>query len=184
MSNTSATGGYLTPASPVAPEWDKSLDVLVQSAIVGITGLPGSLVRPRWQAPMPKQPEPSTDWCSIGVPIVEPDANGAMVHVGVEDEHDVYSRHEGITLLCTFYGPNGQSFAALLRDGIAVPQNMEALKRQRIGLVSTSEIRSVPEFVNQQWVRRYDIELRLRRKVIRRYPILNILSADINVGSD
>ena len=38
-----------------------------------------------------------------------------------------------------------------------------------------------PELINQQWVRRYDLRLRLRRKIERTYPVLNILSADTPV---
>ena len=40
---------------------------------------------------------------------------------------------------------------------------------------------AAPDLLNQQWVRRYDLRIRLRRKIERTYPVLNILSADTPV---
>lgn len=185
MSNTSATGGYLTPDAGSLPPEDVALEDVLQSMVVGISGLPGQMVKPKWQMQsgpttpqVPKQPTPNTDWCSYGITAIDPDANAAMTHVGTDNGLDVYLRHEEIEVLCTFYGPNSMAFASTLRDGIAIPQNMEALRAQKMAYLSVSAIRAVPEFVNQQWIRRHDILIHLRRQVVRKYPILNILSAE------
>lgn len=184
MANSSATGGHLAPVAETPPLTDDALDALFQAAVAGITGISGAMVRPRWQPVPPKQPEPSVDWCAIGITDITPDEGPSIQHVGSlvgevgEIGRDDFKRHETITLLCTFHGPLGMRYAAKLRDGIGIPQNMEGLKANGIGFVESGPIRTVPELYNQQWIRRFDLMLIFRRKVSRTYPILNILSAD------
>ncbi|GAA5786137.1 phage neck terminator protein [Chitiniphilus shinanonensis] len=184
MGNTSATGGYLTPeAAPLPPQGD-ALDAILQKAVVGMTGLPGAMVRPRWQPGNPKQPDATADWCAIGIGMIQPDDNSAMVHVGIEDGHDIYLRHEEIQLQCSFYGPNSMRNAALLRDGIYIPQNSEPLLPESMAFVRSTELRAAPDLINNQWIKRYDLDIWLRRQIRRRYPILNILSAPLNIQPD
>ncbi|MBB3006038.1 phage neck terminator protein [Cupriavidus alkaliphilus] len=183
MANTSATGGYLAPTAPVPPE-DDALDDLLQGLVAGVTGLPGNLVRPRWQPTVPKQPEPSVNWCALGVTEQENDAGPAIQHGPTGDGHDEYQRHQDIRLLCTFYGPAAKGYAQRLADGLAIPQNREQLRPNDMAFVSASEIRATPDFVNQQWVRRYDLTLLLRRKITRTYPVLNLLSAQVSTETD
>lgn len=166
------------------PLEDADLDRQFQMAVVGITGIPGPLVRPRWQPIPPKTPEASVDWCAIGITQQMADAGGYIKHVGADQGHDDYIRHEDIEVLCTFYGPHAQRHAAMLRDGFAIPQNIEALNHVGIGFVDADSIRAVPELFNQQWVKRYDLQLRFRRKVQRTYAVLNILSATPEIISD
>ncbi|QLL11704.1 phage neck terminator protein [Pseudomonas chlororaphis] len=178
MANTSATGGYLAPAGSPAPSEDDQLEDILQAMVVGISGLPGPMVRPRWQPNPPKQPEPNINWCAVGVHETKTVANPAISHVGAGDGSDEYQMHEELSVLCTFYGPQAQAYASILRDGIFIPQNSEAIKSSRMAFVGASDIRPVPELVNQQWVRRYDLFIQMRRQVVRVYPVLNILSAE------
>ena len=143
--NTSATGDVLSPVLDTPPEYDDDLDALFQPIVAQITGLDGSLVRPRWQPTVGKvpTPNPGTDWCAIGVTTITPDANPYIEHQGGEK---------------------------LLDYGIRV--------------VSCNHARAVPEFYNQQWVRRYDIGVTFRRKVSRTYRILNIIDAPVELISD
>lgn len=184
MSNTSASGGYISPAVPSPPLAGDDLDAEFQKAVRGITGLPGQFVRPRWQPNPPKQPEPNVDWCAIGVTMVMADAGPYIEHIGAGDGQDQYQRHEDIELACTFYGPNGQRNALTLRDGLGIPQNIEALNSAGLAFVDAGEIRQVPELVNQQWIKRHDMALRFRRQVKRTYGVLNVLSADPVLVSD
>jgi hypothetical protein len=141
-------------------------------------------VRPRWQAETPKQPEASVDWCAIGVMVTAPDAGPALAHSSAGNGETLSARHEEIVLLASFYGPHGQMFAGLLRDGISIPQNVETLAVHDIGFVECGPIRSMPELVNQKWLRRRDVSLTFRRKVTRNYPILNVLAADVHLFDD
>ncbi len=67
---------------------------------------------------------------------------------------------------------------------MAIPQNGEQLGLNDMKFASASEIRAVPDFVNQQWVRRYDLTLVLRRKITRTYAVLNLLSAEVQSTTD
>lgn len=184
MPNTSATGGYLPPSVASPPLEGDALDAEFQKAVVGITGLPGAMVRPRWQPGNPKQPEPGVDWCAIGVTLQTPDATPHIQHDPAGNGLDRLKRHEAINVLCTFYGPNGMRYAATLRDGLQMPQNLEALALVNIGLNNAGDITAVPELINQQWVKRYDIPLTFSRQVVREYGVLNVLSANPILISD
>jgi hypothetical protein len=50
--------------------------------------------------------------------------------------------------------------------------------------VGTGEIRAAPDLINEQWVRRYDMQLTFRRKITRTYPVLNILTAQGTVQTN
>ncbi|MDT6960144.1 hypothetical protein QTN24_01420 [Cupriavidus sp. SZY C1] len=183
MANTSATGGYLAPTAPVPLE-DDALDDLLQELVAGVTGLPGAMVRPRWQTTVPKHPEPSENWCAIGVNRQANDASPAIQHDGDGDGSDDYIRHQEIDLLCSFYGPAGKGYAQRLADGMSIPQNSEQLALSGMKFVRASDIQPAPALINQQWNRRYDLTLTLRRKITRTYPVLNLLEADLDVAYD
>lgn len=167
------TTGYLVPSPAGAPLYDDALDDLLQGAFVGITGLPGAMVRPRFQAKPPKQPDGATDWCAVGVMHIERDANPV---VGFVERQLV--RHEEIHVLASFYGPNAGAFAAIAADGLALLQNNAALSSQLMLYVNNDTIRQVPELVNEQWIRRFDLPVRFRRQVKRTYAVESLVSAD------
>ena len=179
--NDSSTGGYLQPTG-TPPAEDAALDAIFQQMIVGLTGLPGNMVRPRWQSTVPKQPEPTVNWCAVGVMDTEPDANPYEQQNA--DGSYSFIRHEVLPVLCGFYGPAAMSYAAQARDGIYVSQNNAMLDQHEMGLVEASRITPAPALINQQWVRRFDLTIRIRRRVVRTYPILTVLSAQASVDSD
>jgi len=184
MPNNSSTGGYLAPVVAAPPAEDDALDDLLQALVAGVTGLDGTLVRPRWQPTVPKQPDPGTNWCALGITVQTPDAGPAIQHDPAGDGSDTYNRHQDIELLCSFYGPAAKGYAQRLADGMAIPQNHEQLGLNDMAFVSAGEIRAAPDFVNQQWVRRYDMTLALRRKITRTYQVLNLLSAQVGTTTD
>lgn len=183
MANTSATGGYLAPTAPVPPD-DDDLDNLLQELVAGVTGLPGGMVRPRWQPTVPKQPEPSENWCAMGVTVQGNDAGPAIRHDPAGEGSDTYIRHQQIDLMCSFYGPAAKGYAQRLADSMSIPQNSEQLALNGMKFVSASDIQPAPALINQQWNRRYDLTLVLRRKITRTYPVLNLLSADVATETD
>jgi hypothetical protein len=179
----STTPGYLQPTGAAPPE-DADLDSIFQQLVVGITGLPGNMVRPRWQATVPKQPEPATNWCAVGVTGIEHDANSYDQHNPAGNGSDTFIRHEIITVLCSFYGVNALNFASQARDGMYVQQNNSTLDQFEMGLVEVGSIVTAPDLINQQWVRRFDLSMRIRRRIVRTYPILTILSAQATAKSE
>lgn len=183
--NSSATGGYLAPVGAVAE--DSALEDQIQAAIAGITGLAGRMVRPAWQPDPPAKEDLGVDWCAYRVTSSDPDWTGALVHHPDADGGagaDEFQRHATIEILCSFYGPNARGYATRFSDGLTVPQNMEALGAQGIGFLEAGRIWAAPEFVNNQWVRRQDILVRLRRMVTRTYPVRNVLSAEGEIVAD
>jgi hypothetical protein len=180
--NTSATGGTLSAAPPL-PLDDDALDKVFQQLVVDVTGLDGSLVRPRWQPTTPKQPEPPINWCAIGVTEVQQDANPWELYDPVLNQM-TYWDHEVVTVLASFYGPNSQSFARLLRAGLNVPQNTEELLPYAMRYIDCDTIRAVPELVNLVWIRRQDISLTFRRKVTMTFEVFNILISEVHLQDD
>jgi hypothetical protein len=182
MGNSSLTYGYLTPNTPY-PADDDALTAILQGMVVGITGLDGTLVRPRWQPVIPKMPEPSTSWCAIGVSTTVPDDGP---YIGYDPLNDVgpYIRHETIELACTFYGPQAKQYVSILRDGLGIPQNTDVLRANNMAWVSCGPIQQVPELFNQQWIRRQDMTVTLRREVTRTYNITYLAIAAVDLRTD
>lgn len=178
--NTSATGGFLLPTS-TAPAEDQALEDFIHDLIVGVTGIDATLVRPRWQPTPPKQPSANTDWCAFGVTETDADEYASRVHDPAADSGngvDNVHRHSTVSILASFYGPNGQGNASLLRDGLQVPQNRETLYGASMGFLEASRIIVAPALINAQWVRRFDITVLLRREVVRTFAVQNVESID------
>ncbi len=166
---------YILPTHTTPLPRGLNLTQFIQTVMVGVSGLPGILVRPKWQVDPPKQPDIGVNWMAIGIETLTPDANG---YVGVnEDEATVSQRHEAIDVSCHIYGPDALENADLIRDGFQVPPNLEALRSADMGFVETSTARHLPDLVNQRWINRYIMNVILRREVRRVYPILTFLSA-------
>ena len=173
--STSATGGYL--ASQLEPLADDALDDVLQSALAAIAALPGEMVRPRWQPTPPKTPEPDVDWIALGVTNTTPDAGPYIHYDGTGDGVTHSQRHAELELLVSCYGPHAVGYAHRLRDGLGIPQNLDALKRAGLGFVEAGAVRRMPELVSQQWYNRADITLRMRIATVQRWAILNVLEA-------
>lgn len=168
----------LTPNPTPTPLYGDALDDLIHDLFVGLTGLDGSLVRPRFQVKPPKQPPQGTDWCAVGVMDDDPDAQPAMT-ANPDGVNLDFVRHETIHVLASFYGPNAGALAAQARDGLALSQNNEILASQLMLYVNNDTIRKVPELVGEQWVDRRDLPVTFRRQVKRAYAVASIASADV-----
>jgi hypothetical protein len=182
MANTSASGGVLDPQAPLPPD-DSELDAILQPLVVAITGLDGSLVRPRWQTVVPKMPEPTVNWCAIGVMTETPNGGPQFQYVPGIDA-GTFKEHQALDIAASFYGPAAKQYAARLRDGLRVPQNTDTLRANDMGFVGTGTIRTAPEFINQQWYRRCDLPVSLRRKITRQYAVKNLLAAAVHLIDD
>ncbi len=180
--NTSASGGYLRPTNP-APAEDLDLDVILQGACKGITGLEGSLVRPRWQAIVPNIPPQDTNWAAIGVSQKPSDTYVAEIHDGEGDGETTLIRNESMSGMASFYGPACQANASLFRDGLFIAQNREQLQGHGIELVSVGDLTRAPELIKNLWYDRCDVPFEVRRAVTRTYSVLNLLSAEGTVTS-
>jgi len=173
---------------PPAPAEDDALDNVLHDLIAGVTGLDGSLVRPMWQFTLAQQLEQTGNWCAFGVMSSVPDANPVVEHLFGDDitapAGDRVIRHEELEVLVSFYGPGAKSNVGLLRDGLAVEQNRYAARAAGLYFVDMEPARNAPDFINQQWIRRWDTSLRFRRMVARVYGVNNIVAAEIDLLDD
>jgi uncharacterized protein YaaQ len=187
--NDSSTGGFLRQTNAL-PLNDAALDAVLQQLVVGVTGLPGSLVRPRWQRPdtdpntPPTQPAVNVDWCSIGILNQIPHDFPYEYHTGDGDGYDTQVTWETLDVMASFYGPNCRNNAAVLRSGLYINQNRESLISYGIKLREAGTMTLVPDLVNVQWLSRCDLTIILDREIIRVYPILNLESVQGGISTD
>lgn len=180
MSNDSTTAGYLTPAG-AGPAYDEELEREISRWIRGLTGLPAKLVYPRWTDPQQAIPKNGTTWCAYGISGIQEDFNPAYLQ-GAESAEQW--SHETVSLIVCFYGPAGLAAATQFRDGMLVAQNNDELNRAGLTFMQQGRILNLPELINNQWVRRYDLSVDLRRKIIREYGIKTLASAPVQYFGD
>lgn len=175
VASDSSFRGFLGTSSALPAE-DNALDAILQALIVGVTTLPGNLVRPRWQTNTPDMPEVTVDWCSIGVIDEEPEFNIALMHEATGQGFSTSYDNDIITVMASFYGPNGRGNAKRLRTGLMIGQNRETLFYTGLALMEIpGKAIFLPEFVNMQTMRRVDLTLKFRRRTMLVWPILNLL---------
>lgn len=177
--NTSATGGYVLPIS--GPLVGRELNRFFQQLVVGMTGIEGENVRPRWQAEPANVPTFGNVWAAIGISRRETQGF-AWERMGC-GEHPVYSlsRHEELRLLCSFYDNGVDQYAdaaaASLRDGLQLEQNRAALTCAGMGFVSSGDIVPLPALLKTRWLYRADLPLLFRRTLTWTYPIMGLAGA-------
>jgi hypothetical protein len=188
--NDSASGGYIVDVPPPPPSVGDFQSAL-QQTIAALSGLPGSLVRQRWQPTPPVQPDIDVTWASVGVLNVEADEYPYLDHVGVQflpgadkPGYTVMHRQQTITVLATFYGPGADATAARVRDALYVPQNYEPLRSVGLKLRTVHDIMRVPEIMNQQYIDRADLRMEFRAATYRTYPIRDLAGADVTINTE
>jgi hypothetical protein len=172
----SATGGYLQPASSAPFPGNLTFEQFIQQVFVGISGLPGDLVRDKWQPNPPKQPDLYINWLAIG--IQEEGADTFAYNSVDQNGNNQFMRMEAITVQCSFYGPDALKYGRLVRDGFQIGQNRETLQAAKMDFVSTSTMTRAPDLVNERWINRWEMSVFLRAEVLRVYPILDFVSAE------
>lgn len=195
----SSTGGYLSPSNINGELNDQALEIFLQQVVVGITGMPGNMVRPRWQPEPPNIPDFGMNWASIGES--EPrkrDSWAAVIRTpggygenpygvsGYGDESlSIVIRNEILSILCSFYGPGAQANCELLAMGLALPQNREAMQLNGFGLVGgAGDMVTAPALLKDRWTYRVDLPFQLRRQQQYTYSILDLLGAEGTLSTD
>lgn len=178
MSNDSTQAGYLTPVS--APQaYDETLERLLSRWVKALCSLPDGMVRPRWTPVQAAMPAQEVNWCGFGITGFTGDDSPAFVQHS-EDDAQMW-RHEIVECMASFYGPSSQQIASLFRDGMQIPQNNAELNSIGLSFFDVSPVSSFPELINNQWVRRYDVTVRMRRKVIRDYGVKSLIDGQISI---
>lgn len=184
MSNTSATGGPLTPTPAPAPLEGAALQNFLHDWFMGITALPGNMIRPRWQPEPANMPTNADNWLAFGIVRRESDTFASEQHVASGSGYNELRRHEVLNIALSFYGPDADNFAHLLREGMQVAQNREVLTLNSMGLVESGEVVAVPELVKNKWYYRVDMTVRIRRQIVRRYAVESLQSSRIELDNE
>lgn len=182
MSNTSATGGYLTETS--SPLGITALEDLWHDTIVGITGLGATLVRPSRQLDPALQPDPLANWCAFDIVRVSSDPWPDVAHVSAGDGSDTVTDHDTYDMGAVFYGPRSDTLAGLLRRGLCVWQNRSALRAVGIALQSVGDPVTVPELDSLVWRQRVDLSARFIVESRGSYAVLNLLRSTGSINGD
>jgi hypothetical protein len=142
-------------------------------------GIPGNLVRPRWQKNPPPIPDENVDWVAVGV-ISYPSVKGTpqLVHHPEQEGYSVARDDGPVHVMASFYGPRCFALARLCRTGLWVNQNWEQLAPLGLTLADVGDVTVTAELINETWLRRADMPIFLAQTIDRIYAILNILSAD------
>jgi len=178
----SSTGGYLLP-SGAAPLDDQALDRFFHDLFTGVTGLDPTLVRPRWQPEPGNMPPRTSNWLAQGVTSMTDDG---VPWRWFDESTGAYllCRNQRIVNRLSFYGPGAGALEALLRDGLGIDQNREVMNAQGIVLVRVGDPRVMPALLNEQWLRRIDVEVIFRRLISRTYPVLSLQSGQVQLETD
>lgn len=181
MATNSSQAGYLLPTAQAV--YDNALDDLLHDVVVGITGLPGDLVRPRWQPEPPQQPDFAVNWVAFGL------RNSTVDSFAHEEEaadgtSAAIQRDETLYYLHSFYGPGAHGLAERFRDGFEISQNRDVLRDLGLGLVEVQEITKAPALLKEKWVPKVDVVVVYRRRTSRSYPVLTIQSATGGLVTD
>lgn len=184
MAIDSTEKGSLLPEPLPQPLEDQDLQNFFQEWFVSLTGLPETLVRPRWQPEMPSIPEATADWIAFGIKLKNPDTFAAEVHYGGNTGYNEMRRHEEMSILVSSYGPNCGSLMSKLSDGMQISQNREILSDNSMGLVIATDSHPVPEIVKGIWYNREDMTVVIKRQKRRQYRIQSIAEAQGSLHID
>lgn len=179
-SPSSAVAGFLQPIT--APLYDNPLDDFLHAFLVGLSAIPGQLVRPRWQPEPPNLPSFSTDWLSWGITEIEED------RFAFQDQRDsqsaIVERDEMLTMLMSFYGPSAGKLAKQVSAGIQLSQNRAYLRSQSMTVIEVFDQVRIPSLLKEKWVPRVDLRARFRRRATWAYPIQTIESVQAALDND
>lgn len=172
---------------PAPLQGDALLD-FVHDWLAGVLGaaLDENLIRPYAQATPPAVPDAGTAWMAFSVTVEEADTFPYQSQI--DDATTALQRQERLRVACSFYdtgvGGHAGELASLLRDGVIVPQNLEALYLASMGLVATESQVSLPSMLKTRWLWRVDQPIVLTRQVDRQYAQQNIASANGTLNTD
>jgi len=182
VSNTSATGGYLTP-STTALEGQALLDFF-QAWLVGLTNLAPTNVRPRWQREPGNIPLETADWIAFGIARRESDVFTAEVYTASNPGYNETRRHEILNFAVSIYGPNADATAQQLREGMQITQNLEVLNVASMGLIDSGDLVTLPELVKDKWYYRIDFTFRIRRQIVTGYAVQRLASGNVQLNNE
>lgn len=169
---------YIRPYSSAQLPGDLTVTQFIQSVLVGLSGLPGTMVRPKWQAEPPKNP-PGIDesWISFGINLGIQNNDPYIATSPTDNTAIVSQRQQALDVGISIYGPLALEIFGIIRDGWHIPQNTQALTAANMGFTSMAPARSIPDLQNGRFYNRVETSVVLQQQVNRTYKVPTILSA-------
>lgn len=158
---------YLPPLPSPTPLEGDDLEDAVQAAVAGITGLDPTLVRPRFQPNAPAIPDFHIEWAAVGLSRTSPDTYAFVRQLDAETAE--LQRDCRVELLASFYGPRGNAVANRFADGLQIEANRRGLSAAGLKVQWTGDVMSAPAFMKERWTKRFDINVHLSYRTVRRY---------------
>lgn len=175
MPNNSSTGGYLSPTSTGGDLNDQALAKFLQQIVVNITGLPGAMVRPRWQAEPPNIPDFGTNWAAIGPGVRKRDRYPYLQQNASGNGSTIVIKNRVMDILATFYGPAAEQNAEYLAMGLDVPQNRELMQLAGFNIIGgAGDSIVVPRLIKQRWQYAVDIPFTVRQQLQYTFSVENL----------
>lgn len=179
MPNSSATGGYLLPTNPILD--GQALKDFIHDFLVGLTAIDNTLVRPAFQRNPIPAPDIDIDWLAFNISERRITNVSGLFYIGETLSQLIY---EDLDVVCYFYGTDSTLNASIARDAVRIGQNREVLFLNGFGLRGTSDIRYMPEFINEQFHDRCDVTITLTREIVKNYEILSVESAEGSLAAE
>jgi hypothetical protein len=163
----------------------QSLEDYIQQYCAGVSGLPPTMVRPRWQPEPPNIPDWGVNWASVGIMKHRPiGVYAAVIHHSEGEGYDELQRHEELDVLASFYGIDADEYAGHFHSGVQIWQNFAVLRLVGMAMIEITDGVKNPELIKNKWWNRVDKAFVLRRIIVRNYPVLNLLSASGEVRAE
>lgn len=185
MSNDSSAAGYLTPSA--SDPYDDALDDILSAAIVGITGIDQSLVRPRWTPEPGALPAFNVNWVAFGITRRPTDDYAYIGHNPADNSGNGSSTvemDEELQTLHSFYGPAASANCEQFRRGLQLEQNRATLRSNGVALTHVEEAVVVPALLQNIWVKRVDVNVIYRRRTATTYTILTVESGALGLNNE
>ena len=177
----SSTGGYLLPTD-AEPLNDDALEDFFYALFTSISGLPANMVRPRWTPEGANVPPRGSDWVAQGI---ERTTSDIVASQWFEDGVGMHiRRNQEMESLVSVYGNNCEKTTGLMREGLSLDQNREAMRLAGIVLVKVGQTMQMPSVTGMMWWKRIDFRITFRRTIERVYPILKIQTAQQHVTAN
>lgn len=155
-----------------------ALEQVIHDLIMNLVGLAGDLVRPAYQAYPAKAPKPSVDWCAFWLHPDDSQNWAETVHYSDEDGYDIVTDYVKYECLISFYGPNSFDNALVLRRGLSLEQNSrETLRPIGAGIRSIGMATRLPELIQEYWLQRTDLPVKIVHAEKSKYKVMNLLHA-------
>lgn len=155
----------------------------VRFFVARITGLDIRMVRQAFLRRPGTQPGLDDSWAAVQMDSVRtlgtPQHSGRKGLIQQPETGDVFAvSHQVLSFAVSFYGPDAAVLADDFREGAQIGQNLSELKKDGLYLSGIDEtVQRAPDFMLEQWIDRYIVNIRLSRKVVRRFGIRTLASA-------